>query len=224
MTLTILEWRPLKALDRSVATSLHSSALAHPAWTRTNRILTDWVWDPWTFRLLLAVAVVGLVWRGERRLALWVAGTALVGTGAQQALKALVGRERPQWKQPVDSAEFAAMPSGHAMTAALGCVLLLWVLRGRGGAAGAVLWRYGVGLACVSLVGVAFTRVWLGVHWLTDTVVGVLLGAALGLAGYAAARTFPRRGGREPGPVPQQDPVSEGPRSQDRGAAGPHGL
>ncbi|MDJ1137266.1 phosphatase PAP2 family protein [Streptomyces iconiensis] len=213
IALTALEWRPLLALDRGVATGLHSPALAHPGWTHTHRVLTDWVWDPWTFRLLLALAVVWLVWRGERLLALWTAGTALVGTGVQQGLKALLGRERPRWKEPVDSADFAAMPSGHAMTAALGCVLLLWLLRGRGGAVGAVLWRCALGFACVSVAGVAFTRVWLGVHWLTDTVAGVLLGTALGLASLAVARASGRRGELLPGPVVR------GP-----GVAGSHGL
>lgn len=222
MVLTALEWRPLIALDRAVATGLHSPALAHPGWTRANRILTDWVWDPWTFRLLLALAVVWLVWRGERRLALWVAGTALVGTGLQQALKALLGRERPHWETPVDSAEFAAMPSGHAMTAALGCALLLWLLRGRGGGTGAVVWRYGLGLACVSVVGVCFTRVWLGVHWLTDTVVGSLLGVALALAGCAASRARPRRAAPESGPVSQGSGAGVGPGAGAEAGSGPN--
>ncbi|WP_344566899.1 phosphatase PAP2 family protein [Streptomyces axinellae] len=184
MALVIAEWHPLHALDADVATGLHSSALAHPGMTRTARVFTDWVWDPWTFRLLLAVVAVGLWWRRERLLALWLAGTALVGSALQQALKAAIGRERPRWREPVDSAHYAAMPSGHALTAALVCVLLLWLLRTRS-TPPAGLWWSAVALAGVSVAGVAFTRLWLGVHWLTDTVVGVALGAAIGLAATA---------------------------------------
>jgi undecaprenyl-diphosphatase len=190
MALTTVEWRPLRTLDTDVATGLHSPALAHPGLTRTFRVLTDWVWDPWTFRLLLAVVVVWLLLRGRRLLALWMAGTALAGSGIQQGLKAALGRERPRWREPVDSADYAAMPSGHALTAALVCVLLLWLLRTRGAPPAGVWWP-AVALACVSVVGVAFTRVWLGVHWLTDTVVGVALGVAIGLAaavGWTALR------------------------------------
>ncbi len=205
MALTAVEWRPLRTLDTDVATGLHSSALDHPGLTRTARVLTDWVWDPWTFRLLLAVVVVGLLWRGERLLALWMAGTALVGSGIQQGLKAALGRERPKWREPVDSAEYAAMPSGHALTAALVCVLLLWLLRTRGTPPAGIWWP-AVALACVSVIGVAFTRVWLGVHWLTDTLVGVALGTAIGLAAAAGWTTL-GPGARE---AAQREPQGQG--------------
>ncbi|UNT00392.1 phosphatase PAP2 family protein [Streptomyces tubbatahanensis] len=195
--LALLPWQPLAALDTDVASTLHTAALGNPGLTRANRVLTDWVWDPWAFRLLVAVVVVWLLWRGERALGWWLAGTVLVGSGLQQGLKAALARERPQWREPVDSAHYAAMPSGHAMTAALVCVVLLWLWRERGLPGGGVWWRSAAVIGCVSVVGVAFTRVWLGVHWLTDTLVGVLLGTALGL-GSAAAWAALRAGGSRP--------------------------
>ncbi|MGW7518981.1 phosphatase PAP2 family protein [Streptomyces sp. NPDC054796] len=187
-------WAPLLEADRRVAGELHESALAHPGWTRANRILTDWVWDPWTMRLLLAVAVLRLWWRSHRTLAVWVAGTAAVAAGIQQLLKALIGRERPEWQQPVDTAHYAAMPSGHALSAALVCVLLLWLLHRAAVRPG--LWRLALLLACVSMAGVSFTRVMLGVHWLTDVLVGSLLGIGLALASVAGWHAL---GARAPG-------------------------
>ncbi|PVD09556.1 MULTISPECIES: phosphatase PAP2 family protein [unclassified Streptomyces] len=186
LVLVALRWSPLMALDRSVAEALHRHAVADPGLVRVNRVLTDWVWDPWTMRALIAVAVVALWWRGARRLALWVAATSLLASGLQQGLKAAVDRERPQWPDPVDSAQFAAFPSGHAMTAVVSCGLLLWLLRLYG--AGPGLWGASLAVAVVSAVGVAVTRVYLGVHWLTDVVGGALLGVAvvaLSAAGYA---------------------------------------
>ncbi|MGI5347133.1 phosphatase PAP2 family protein [Streptomyces sp. CA-250714] len=200
IVLALLPWQPLAALDRGTASELHTAALEHRAPTRAMRILTDWVWDPWTFRLLLTAVFGWLLWRGERLMAYWTAGTALVGSGVQQGMKAALGRERPRWRQPVDSAEYAAMPSGHAMTAALACVLLLWLWRERGAPVSDLWWRSAVVAAVVSVVGVAFTRVWLGVHWLTDTVVGVLLGTAVALASAAAWAAL-RPGERLPDPV-----------------------
>ncbi|MBT3077889.1 MULTISPECIES: phosphatase PAP2 family protein [Streptomyces] len=186
LALVVAQWSPLMALDRTVADGLHRHALADPGLVRVNRVLTDWFWDPWTMRALVAVAVVVLWWRGARPLALWVAAASLLGSLLQQGVKAAVDRDRPHWPEPVDTAHFAAFPSGHAMTAAVSCGLLLWLLRLYG--AGPALWAGAVGVAVVSVAGVAVTRVYLGVHWLTDVVGGVLLGIAVvafAVAGYA---------------------------------------
>ncbi|NWF25669.1 phosphatase PAP2 family protein [Streptomyces sp. PKU-EA00015] len=175
--LVVLPWSPLLAFDRDVAEALHSTAVAEPGLTRVNRVLTDWVWDPWTMRLLAATATVWLWLRGERLLAVWVAAASALAAAVQQSLKAMADRERPQWPDPVDSAQYAAFPSGHAMTAAVTCGLLLWLAR-RYGASGAG-WAWGVALAVVSVAGVGLTRVYLGVHWPSDVVAGWLLGAAV---------------------------------------------
>ncbi|MFK0135146.1 phosphatase PAP2 family protein [Streptomyces rubiginosohelvolus] len=194
LVLVAVRWSPLMSLDRSVADALHRHAVGDPGLVHVNRVLTDWVWDPWTMRALIAVAVIAVWWRGARRLALWTAATSLLATLLQQGLKAAVDRERPQWTDPVDSANFAAFPSGHAMTAVVTCGLLLWLLRLYG--AGPGLWGTALGVAVVSAIGVAATRVYLGVHWLTDVVGGALLGVAvvaLSAAGYARY-TAPREG------------------------------
>ncbi|MFJ3439272.1 phosphatase PAP2 family protein [Streptomyces cyaneofuscatus] len=192
LALVAAQWSPLMSLDRTVADSLHRHAVAEPGLVHVNRVLTDWFWDPWTMRALIAVAVVALWWRGARLLALWVAAASLLGSLLSQGVKAAVDRERPRWPDPVDSAHFAAFPSGHAMTAVVSCGLLLWLLRLY--RARPALWAGAVAVAVVSVIGVAVTRVYLGVHWLTDVVGGTLLGAAVvafTVAGYA--RSVSRR-------------------------------
>ncbi|PVD01552.1 hypothetical protein DBP19_00900 [Streptomyces sp. CS090A] len=197
LALVAAQWSPLMSLDRTVADALHRDAVAEPGLVHVNRVLTDWFWDPWTMRALVAVAVVVLWWRGARLLALWVAAASLLGSLLSQGVKAAVDRERPRWPDPVDSAHFAAFPSGHAMTAVVSCGLLLWLLRLYG--AGPALWAGAVAVAVVSVIGVAVTRVYLGVHWLTDVVGGTLLGVAVvafTVAGYArsVARKAPEPG------------------------------
>ncbi|MFE6974359.1 phosphatase PAP2 family protein [Streptomyces sp. NPDC057682] len=186
-------WSPLMRLDRDIAQALHRRAVVEPGFVRVNRVLTDWVWDPWTMRALIAVVAVVLWWRGARLLAVWVAVTAVVANVLQQALKAAVGRPRPHWPDPVDSAHYAAFPSGHAMTATVSCGLLVWLVH-RSGAGRGVRWTV-LGLAVLSVLGVGLTRLYLGVHWPSDVLGGWLLGAALAAL---AAGAYERRESRHP--------------------------
>ncbi|GLF95347.1 phosphatase PAP2 family protein [Streptomyces yaizuensis] len=175
LALVAAGWSPLLDADRSMARRLHAWAVTQPDAVHVNRILSDWVWDPWTMRALAAAVCVALWWRRERVLAVWLAGATLVGTLLQQVLKAAVGRERPSWPDPVDSANLAAFPSGHAMTATVVCGLLLWVAVELGASR---RWlRPAVAVAVVSVVGVGLTRLYLGVHWPSDVLGGWLMGA-----------------------------------------------
>ncbi len=176
LALVAVEWSPLLGLDGDIARTTHRWAVAEPGLTGAARILTDWVWDPWTMRVLCAVAAGLLVWRyADRWTAGWLVLTVAVATAVQQGLKAALDRARPVWPDPVDSAHYAAFPSGHAMTATVVCGLLLWLVRRHG--AGRALWRTALTVAVVSVTGVGLTRVWLGVHWPTDVLGGWLLGA-----------------------------------------------
>ncbi|MFJ8659592.1 phosphatase PAP2 family protein [Streptomyces sp. NPDC093795] len=193
LVLVAVGWTPLLSFDRSVAEALHREAVTQPGLTRVHRVLSDWVWDPVTMRALAAATVVLLWWWGERRTALWVAATTLLAAALQQGVKALVGRERPQWVDPVDSARFAAFPSGHAMAATVTCGLLLWVLAlhwkpGRRGW-GTLAWA-----ALVSVLGVGWTRVYLGVHWPSDVLGGWLLGWCCVAVAVLTYRRSGRRG------------------------------
>jgi membrane-associated phospholipid phosphatase len=185
LVLVTADWRPLLEADGDISRTTHRWAVADPDVTHVCRILTDWVWDPVTMRLLGAAVAVWLVWR---RAAWWTAGwlvvTAALGTLVQQGLKAAVDRARPVWPDPVDSAHFAAYPSGHALTATVVFGLLLWLLHRHG--VGRALWRTAVAVAVVSVVGVGLTRIWLGVHWPSDVLGGWLMGATLVALAVAA--------------------------------------
>ncbi|MDV9171832.1 phosphatase PAP2 family protein [Streptomyces sp. W16] len=189
LTLVAVEWRPLIDLDDRIAGTTHRWAVEDHRVTHMCRILTDWVWDPLTLRLVCAATMVWLIWRRSAWwTALWLVATCALGTLLQQALKALVDRPRPVWPDPVDSAHYAAFPSGHAMTATVVCGLLLWLLHHHG--AGRAVWRTAMTLAVISVAGVGLTRVWLGVHWPSDVVGGWVLGA---LVVAVAVRVHERR-------------------------------
>jgi membrane-associated phospholipid phosphatase len=164
-----LRWGPVHRLDRRIADDLHRVALDHPAqvtwWKWVSRVL-----HPYVLRIASAIAAAALWLRGRRRTAVFVlvtiAGAALLET----LTKALVDRARPVFAEPVAHASGASFPSGHAMTSmvAFGLLVLLVPAHRRLAAA--------VGAIAVVLVG--FSRLALGVHYLTDVVGGWLLGAA----------------------------------------------
>ncbi|MFC0055073.1 phosphatase PAP2 family protein [Streptomyces actinomycinicus] len=197
LVLVTTRWHPLVSADGGISRATHRWAVDDHVVTHVFRILTDWVWDPLTMRLVCAAAAVWLVWRrGAWWSALWLGAALAVTAVVQQSVKAAVGRPRPVWADPVDSAHYAAFPSGHAMTATVVCGLLLWLLhRCR---PGRVLWRTAVAAALVSVIGVGVTRVWLGVHWPSDVLGGWLLGGLV-VALAVLAHERPRHGRSEPG-------------------------
>ena len=131
----------------------------------------------------VVVAVGGLllllVWHQCRALA-W---TLLAATAARPllewGLKELVGRQRPDIDRLVPG-NGPSYPSGHVMAAVAIWGLLppvVALLTGRRSA-----WWWSVGISGSVVSGVAFSRVYLGVHWLTDVAGALLLGALYLLA------------------------------------------
>ncbi|MEO3814422.1 phosphatase PAP2 family protein [Sphaerisporangium sp. B11E5] len=194
LVLVETSFAPLSRLDRSVAESLHAWALEHPAWVTLLDLWTD-AFSPESWRVLVVLSTAWLVHRKAYRLAAWAVTTITVGGLLGLGMKWLVDRARPHLPDPVAVAPGASFPSGHALNAALGAgVLILLILpflsrRGR-----ALLWCAGG----VIVAGVAYTRVALGVHWVSDVVAGVILGAAVVIATTAAFETWRRDMGRRP--------------------------
>ncbi|WP_406393280.1 phosphatase PAP2 family protein [Streptomyces sp. NBC_00887] len=169
-------WGPLRRLDAGAARWLNRTALDHPAWTGTLRFFSDVVWDPVTLRAAVAVLTLWLVYRRAWRLATWSAFTAVAGGLTGLLVKMVVERARPDLPDPVAHAPGFSFPSGHAMTATTSFAILLLVLL--------PLVRPGLrplcwAVAAVSVLGVGFTRIALGVHWFSDVVGGWTLGLAV---------------------------------------------
>jgi undecaprenyl-diphosphatase len=173
LLLVVLGWSDLHRVDARVADDLHTWVVANPSWKNALLFLTHWVWDPNVFRVLVAVACVGLWMRGDRRTAVWAAVVMTVGGLTGTLVKIAVARDRPMFVDPVATAGGWSFPSGHALNAVLGCGVLLVVLLPRT----PPRWRFVLWVvAVVSVLGVGFTRIALGVHYLSDVVAGWALG------------------------------------------------
>jgi membrane-associated phospholipid phosphatase len=146
------------------------------------------VWVNWPLRI---AALALLAWRRHwLRLAAFALAIAtsevLIGT-----VKAAVDRPRPPGSLITTSA--AAFPSGHAVASTVTAVGLVLVLA----APGPSRWRWEVRAVAFAAV-MALSRVYLRAHWLSDTVAGGLLGAALAL-GFPAL-LLALRGSRQTAP------------------------
>lgn len=125
----------------------------------------------------ILLAAVLLLMRRQRAYGLSAASAlALDLIACNILLKPLIGRVRPFAFRPdfpllVPPPGDASFPSGHTAAA----FAVVFALR----FSGSPLWRPALALAAVT----AFSRLYLYVHWPTDVLGGVLLGAAVGWAG-----------------------------------------
>jgi undecaprenyl-diphosphatase len=131
--------------------------------------------------VVLTVSAVAalLAWRRCPRLAIAIVVIALARPLGEFALKELVSRDRPIGDRMVRGEGFS-FPSGHPLATAaswgvLPLVVALYTTRRL------VWWAVTVTVWTMAVL-VAASRVWLGVHWASDVVAGLVL-AVLGVAG-----------------------------------------
>ena len=143
--------------------------------------------SPWLDQVMLAVTTLGqpsillasslvlaflLLRRKKVAEAIALAIVALGGLGLNLLLKNLFVRTRPALWERIVQVDLYSFPSGHAMMSmmiygAIGYILAVQFPQRRG-------W---IALATVLLVGaIGFSRLYLGVHWLTDVVAGYAAG------------------------------------------------
>ncbi len=131
------------------------------------------------FRVLVFLPVLGwLARRRAWRTVLWV-GVAITAVGPVTVwLKDVAGRARPAFENGGLVYEGLSYPSGHSSgiaTLVTVALVLAWPRLTAGGRRAAVTG----GVALAALVGL--TRMWLGVHYLSDVVGGLALGLAWSL-------------------------------------------
>jgi membrane-associated phospholipid phosphatase len=179
-------WDPFRELDQRTASYLHDRATGHPLVIRILLRVSEFG-GPTPARVLIVVLAAVLWVRGARRLALWALATMLAGAVLDIVLKTLVDRARPGLPHPFAHAPGASFPSGHALTSALaGGIVVLVLLPLVGPAGKAAVWS----IVTLAVLAVGYSRVALGVHWVTDVVGGWLLAVALLAASVSAFQTW----------------------------------
>jgi undecaprenyl-diphosphatase len=128
--------------------------------------------------LVFLPVVVLLLRRRAWWTAAWLVTAVVLVTPLTTLLKELFGRVRPDFAEGGVRYESLSFPSGHSSgiaTLVTAGLILAWPLL----AARARRWLLAVGVLLVVLVGL--TRIWLGVHYLSDVVAGWALGTSWSL-------------------------------------------
>ena len=163
----------LLGIDHTLPTLIDYAMLALP-WLGTNLTVMP---------VLVGVAI----WLGRSRRR-WdlAAQLVVVTTGSlllNAAMKGMLDRPRPAFWQHRGQYAFASYPSGHAIVSVAVYFTVAYLLHREKG------WRWPYVVAAIQLAISVFSRHYLGVHWPTDVLAGVVIGLVwLGGTMYAFRR------------------------------------
>jgi undecaprenyl-diphosphatase len=197
----VLDKGSLTRLDGEVANSLNRSV--HGSRVAVDLLQTiSFLGKPVFLALVIAVAA-GFAWhRGRHRVAAFLVTTSLGGGLVDSAVKILVDRPRPKVDHPVATALGKSFPSGHSMSSTIvyGAVLLVYMAaippRRR---------RLALAATTALVVAIGASRLFLGVHFLTDVLGGYVLGLAWLAGATAVFEVWREERGRQPA-----EPLTEG--------------
>ena len=173
-------------LDTSAANHLHGWVRGSADLVQYLKILT-FFGSPLWFYVIVTPAAIWVWRRGHVGLAVFLVVTALGGGLLDTVVKEAVDRPRPSLVDPVATAYGKSFPSGHAMSSTFvygALVLVLLPVIGR---------RYRpfvIGGVVILVLAIGFSRLALGVHYVTDVAGGFVLGLAWLTASTRAFNTW----------------------------------
>lgn len=204
----VLSDGPVTTFDEDLASSLNGFFHDRPLAIDVLEAIS-FTGKPIFLFFAIGAPVVWLIDRGGSKLALFLVVTWVSAGVLDTVVKIAVGRPRPQVEEPIHHAVGNSFPSGHALQSVTGYGALLLVLLPllpvrwrRPAIAGTVLW--------VLLIG--FTRLALGVHYVSDVVGGIVLGSAWLAASVAAFEIWREDRGRR-----RTHPLEEGVEPEEAG-------
>jgi membrane-associated phospholipid phosphatase len=190
----------LAELVQSNSTQLHAVDSTFHDWARDSRtsgatlffVTMTIIGTPLPLGILIATVTGFLLAKKRWRWATYLVFTAGTGALLNLVLKTYFQRARPDLAEALRHATGFSFPSGHAMgaTVAFGSLsyiavraLAHWQWRWRAAA---------VALALSIIVAIASSRVYLGVHWISDIAAGIVAGFIWVTASTVAYETFRR--------------------------------
>jgi undecaprenyl-diphosphatase len=193
-----VQWVPLESIDRGVAADLNRAVADRPVLVSVLKIVTL-LGSHTVLGWLVAISTLILAVRRRFRLAGYLLVTGAGALILDPTLKIAVGRLRPVVADPVAVGGGNSFPSGHALASVIGYGALLLVFT----PAVPQRARKPVIIALATIVVlVGFSRLALGVHYISDVLGAWCLGLAwLGATAYAFELWRRGSGKRVTGPL-----------------------
>jgi membrane-associated phospholipid phosphatase len=180
----------LATFDLAFARALHDTRT--PEWERAFSAVS-WLGARQTLAVATVIVAIALLVRRQVLLALGWVGAQAGGGLLNRVLKETFERTRPEFADPVLAASSWSFPSGHAMGTLIfcrvGCYLLLRDNRSWPAVAAVVT------ASASWCVVMAFSRLYLGVHYASDVIAGLLAGVAWVVVCVSALEALRRRAG-----------------------------
>ena len=177
-----VRWLPLESIDRGVAADLNRVVADRPVLVSVLKVITL-LGSNGVLGWLVAISALILLVRKRWRLAAYLLVTSAGGLILDPTLKIAVGRLRPVVADPIAAGGGNSFPSGHALASIIGYGALLLVFTPA--LPRRVRKPVIIALATVVML-VGFSRLALGVHYLSDVLGAWCLGIAwLGATAYA---------------------------------------
>jgi membrane-associated phospholipid phosphatase len=170
----VLDGEGIVAVDKPLTTWI--AAHRNNQITSALRVFTQ-LGSPLTLLVVMAIVAAGVAASGRSAVPLGVGALAIGGFGLSVVIvKLVVGRPRPPLPLATMATEGYSFPSGHATGISVVGIISTWLLirrwiRSRAGQVAAWIFVSGV------IAAVGFSRIYLGVHYLSDVIAGWTLGA-----------------------------------------------
>ncbi|MDB5265283.1 MAG: hypothetical protein JWN64_854 [Parcubacteria group bacterium] len=158
-------------IDVSIAKAIAS--MRTPALTKFFLFVTE-LGSTTSMLLIIAVITISYVFFAKKRYVLPFLVTALGSTASVNIIKQLIARDRPDISIAFYAEKLFSFPSGHSASslAIFGFVAYVWVKRTHSTAVRILI----VCLSVLLILAIGLSRLYLGVHYLSDVLGGYVLG------------------------------------------------